>query len=295
MPLPNYRKITTDNYYEDVINKIWNALQPLTVPDNPNSGRDPDLSDVPVSNIELNPIVIDSTGSSEDPEIYISMDSSASANDLEGSFGTFIELLNIRLELFVGTVNCPEELTIRSTKLLKDLQYVLTPQTFIGAPLSRNEATLLNLLNDQPLSASIAVSNNLSTHQNEVNLMIELYNGVLLNTNIPAMVQVNGENSHGTSFSEYFFYDESELNITKVSNHKFAQITSVTSDGFSGGDITIRGQIGPQTQQAQIMDAGLLTWGFDERTRGTSKEVLVFIFQLELHHFLPSVTRFTTT
>lgn len=291
MALPRYESITNSNYYLDVIYKIWNALQPLVVlmPD-----RDSNLSNLPVKNIELNPVIIDRIDTTQGPQIYVSMDSSDSANDLEGTFGTFIELLRIRLELFVGENNDNIELTEESCKLLKDLQYVLNPQDFIGAPLSTSQSAMVNIVDNQTISSSITVADNLSSYSNEIRLMVELQNGVLSDNNIPAAIRVNGENSSGTTFSEYFFYNRSDLNTTRFSNHKFDQITSVSSDGFSGGKITIQAQIGEQSREAQIIDAGILTWGFDERTRGTPKEVLVLIFQTELHHFLPKTITFNT-
>ena len=164
--------IRTGNMYLDVVHRLHQALRPLTETD---ADRNPKYSPTPVRNIELAPVIIDRVSTLVAPSIHISMDSSQTANDLEGESSAFIELLNLRVELYLGCDNDNYRLTTQSADLMNDFRQVLSPTHFTGAPIS---------------------------------------------------------------------------------------------------------------DDAKLVNGGILQWGFDERLRGTPEEILIYIFQVELHHYV---------
>ena len=201
----NLQPVGNNNFYLNVINTIHNALFQLHLPryplaNYPNDERMSKLSqasDTRVKNIELAPVVIDRVLNPQgvnpviSPSIYLSVDSSQSANDLVGELQAFIELLNVRVELYLGEINNNFNMTQLAAELINDVGIVLDPTEFIGA-------------------------------------------------------QISSEN----------------MNM--------------------------------RTGNAKIMNAGISQWAFDERTRGTGHEILVFIFSVELHHYVTGATIMTT-
>lgn len=166
----------TGNFYLDVIYHLHNQLWKLTQLGGP---RDTALSaeadGAVVKNIELAPVVMDRVRANAAPSLHISVDSSETANDLEKIVGEFVELLNIRIEVYLNTLNTNTALTVLTGHILDDMRQVLSPNAFVNSELSAG---------------------------------------------------------------------------------------------------------------ARISNAGILQWGFDERTRGTADEILVYIVQVQLHHFI---------
>ena len=206
MAIPNL-PLDGVNFYLDVIHMVHNQLRQLTLT---GDERDAALSKVPVKNIELSPVVVDRLSREDAPSIHISVDSSETANDIDGQLQDFIELLNLRIELYLGCDNDNFRLTSLAATLIDDFRQVLSPNVFVGAPISIERLKL--------------------DERNEIKL-------------------ADGRRIY-------------------LINDDTARLVSSR----------------PLANDAKIMNAGILQWGFDERTRGTGDEILVYIFQLELHH-----------
>ena len=286
--------IGTGSFYEDVGNMIHNALFQLTL--TPEQGRSPKLVGEVVQNIEMDPVVWETLDRDLNPAIYISTDSSGSDNDSVGVFGYFIEVLNFRIQLYLGCDNDNEKLTTRELRLVQDFQEVLKPTVFIGAPIGNNEMSgALRIVDENALEACVEMTNCLEGTQ-EYKLFISLDGARLANATEPAYIKIEGQNSAGTNFSEYIFYNQATLDVPKWSNHKFAQIDGIFSAGFesNGGTILVTAPISSGPKDAQILNAGIAFWGFDEDTRGTSDEVLAFVFDMEVHHYIQDDDNITT-
>ena len=225
----NVDVLTTIEFFSSITSVESNVDTTVTIVNDPGQGgRDASLSDECVHNIELNPVIIPITADRRGmpvPSINISMDSSQSANDLVGELQAIVELLNIRIELYLGRINSGSSLTIKSTQLINDLRYVLSPTRFIGAPMSK------------PLSM--------------------------------------GAHYDATEFSEWR-----------------DGATALRADNPFGVQQWLASRPSVRDTQppvSKIMNAGIVQWGFDERTRQTTDELLVFIFSVELHHYVENV------
>ena len=225
------------------------STQPVTVDianDPELGGRDKSLSDSCIHNIELAPVVIDRilrsvVGSPDEvisPSVYLSVDSSQSANDLVGELQAFIELLNVRVELYLGEINNNFNMTQRAADLIHDMSIVLDPTKFIG--------------------------------------------GSIVNPNVDADRMPTAH------------YDATEFNSWKNASLQLddnGQYAPLTVQEWLASKPSIKDT---SPTEAKIMNAGISQWAFDERTRGTGHEILVFIFSVELHHYVTGATIMTT-
>ena len=283
----------TNNFYENLFHEVHNQLFQLTLKNS--EGRDPRLSiiedDDPkgtrLKNLEMNPIVIESMRRDIEPAAFIRADSAGAANELDRVLGDFVEEINIRIELYLGCDNDAKDLTTKTTRLIRDFQTVLNPRNFIGSLFSEYSVNPLVIISWQDINdpLSISSSNDLSDEGDPLPLLISLEDTTLTDSNTPGYVQVTGEiNGVSGNIHDYIIYDQKSLGLTKRTNHKFRDISSITTNGFSSGEIRIVGSNGDNIREANIMDAGIINWAFDERTINTSDEVLVFIFQAEVDH-----------
>ena len=285
------KPLGSTNFYRDVIYRVHNSLTQLTIPLNTNQNRIPgsptrdvNLSDHKVNNLELSPVVIDTIDSQLSPSIYISLDSSDSANNEGGVFGDFVEFLFIRIELFVGCDNDNYRLTETSSDLIQDFHYVLNPLNFIGSSFAGRPENKIDILDGVTISSTLTPSNTLDTHRDPLDLIISLEKAELLNPSTPGYIKIEGTNIGNTNFSDYIFFDQESLGNLKITSNKFKSIGNITTEGFQSGEITIEAPITKRLKPAQIRNAQIVGWGYDERTRGTSNEILVFTFEVELHH-----------
>ena len=140
--------INTGNMYLDVIHRVHEQLRLLTVA---GADRDLELSDTPLVNLELAPVAIDNAGAVTStlgqqiiaPSAHISVDSTETISDIpDANLSDIVELMNVRIELYIGRDNDNYRLTTKTADLMDDFRQVLSPLAFLGASIS--DSTQLN-------------------------------------------------------------------------------------------------------------------------------------------------------
>ena len=134
------RPIRRINFYQDVFDATYNAIWEISAG---NTSRSAEYSDQIIQNIEMNPVtwtlVENNTllvPNSNDLWVHISVDSSQKINDPNAELQAWVELLNIRLELFLKQRdNDPITLTDRTVKIIDDFQKTLQVTKFVGMPI----------------------------------------------------------------------------------------------------------------------------------------------------------------
>ena len=237
----------TGNYCKDIIHRVHNQLRLLTLD---KKDRDPMLSDCMVGNIELMPPSLPIPGYGQTRQlnpprvttIYISVDSARKIDETEltdhpRQMGDFVEEYNIRLDVYVGRCAENESVTSRSADLICDIGYVLSPTTFVGAPLS------------------------------------------------------TGFSEDTIDLRSLIYSDRVEDLKDEIKNQKFDEFIRDLErviDSSKKAKITL-------SQNAKLINACLLQWSFNELTRGSGEEWLVFIFQAELHHNVQKFVTYSNT
>ena len=296
------KPIGTDRYYKDVMYRVHNALVDLTYEPNGNPMRNQNLSDLAVQNIELRPVIIDkpmgmAPGSTttiergEDilaPSIYLSVDSFSGLNEEPGTYNEFIEIVNIRIELYVGVDDDNYQLSEKSMELIQDVHEVLKPTDFIGAPFYSEQYLSRTAVMGHNLRTSIELGSSID-FEKDVSLIVNVENPFLSGSK-DGHIRVTGENLSGAQFVEYFLYKSGALD-RQVSKLKFAKIHSIEIDGFSDGTLDISAPLTDRTRSASISNAEIVAGFFDERTRGSPEEIIQFVFEVELRHFIDSCPR----
>ena len=134
------RIIHRQNFYQDVFDSTYNAIWEISVG---NTSRSAEYSDQIIQNIEMNPLTwtlaqsnIVFAPNSDDLWVHISVDSAQRINPPNADLQAWVELLNIRLELFLRQRdNDSRALTDRTVKVIDDFQKTLEVSKFVSTPL----------------------------------------------------------------------------------------------------------------------------------------------------------------
>lgn len=119
----------TNNFYTNVIHKVFNYMRQLTLT---GADRDPLLSGFEPKDIILDSINFHAEHLPPHQLIYISNDASQSVENVGEIISEVVEDMRIRIEIYLGSSSGQEDLTITKTGVMKDMRYLLSRNNYYG-------------------------------------------------------------------------------------------------------------------------------------------------------------------